>query len=302
MINHPKSIHIVATSGSFEESLLKECPDYLQRLGFQVEYSSEILGQEAIYAHTKEKRFQNLKEALESPETDYIWCMRGGAGATGLIPLLKELPKPKKEKVLIGYSDITCLHLFLSQEWGWKPLHGPHIKEMARKTPSKECHTFMEELVLGQKKSFTLEKLSPLNERAKQEGRVQKKITGGNLSLIQSSLGTPWQIDCHDKILFLEDVSEKVYRTLERFEHMKQVGVLNNLAALILGDFGFFEGNEKEEKLYQVIFEKLGKEFSFPVFKTNQIGHGKDNFPVQIGQEASLELGEEAKLHLSYEL
>ena len=301
-MNPLKKIHIVATSGTFEKSLVEEATTYLRRLNFQVGVSPEILGEDSIYAHSKEQRFQNLKFALEDPHADVIWCMRGGAGASGLIPLLKNLPKPRKEKIFIGYSDVTCLHLFFSQNWGWKPIHGPLLKEMTKKMLSPDSEVFMEDFVLQKKNSLTLDDLVPLNKKAEETQKINKKITGGNLSLIQSSFGTSWQIECEDKILFLEDVNERAYRTLERFEHMKQVGVLNDLAALILGDFGFSEQNLKEEALYKVRLKQFSETLSFPVFKTEKIGHGKNNFPIQIGQEVSLEISKNSKLTITYAL
>ena len=301
-MNPLKKIHIVATSGTFEKSLVEESTNYLRKLNFQVEVSPDILGEDPIYAHSKEQRFQNLKSALEDPYADFIWCMRGGAGASGLVPLLKTLPKPKKEKVFIGYSDVTCLHLFFSQHWGWKTIHGPLLKEMTKKMLSLDSQTFMEDFVLQKKNSLTLEDLVPLNKKAKETQTISKKITGGNLSLIQSSFGTSWQIESEDKILFIEDVNERAYRTLERFEHMKQVGILNNLAALIFGDFGFSEPNLKEEALYKIKLKEFSETLPFPVFKTEKIGHGKNNFPIQIGQKVFLETSKNSKLTITYDL
>ncbi|MCK6600046.1 MAG: LD-carboxypeptidase, partial [Bdellovibrionaceae bacterium] len=72
-------------------------------------------------------RFDYLKLALEEEQSDVIWCLRGGYGSIHLLPLLDSLKKPKKKKLLIGLSDITSLHIYLQQRWGWSTLHASHL-------------------------------------------------------------------------------------------------------------------------------------------------------------------------------
>lgn len=259
----------------------------------------EKLVSEAIPYHSDsdEARFLALKSALEddNPNT-LMWAVRGGYGTQRLIEQLQKLPKPKKQKVVIGYSDITALHLFLSQQWGWKTIHGAMLSDLLNEKYDPQNFQKLSEaveLLVESPRStnshvhLEINHLMPLNESAKKMSTVQGRLTGGNLTLIQNSIGTIWEIETNDKILFLEDDGEKGYKIDRMLEHLKQDGKLKTARAIIFGDF------TGADEYVQFAIQRFADENAIPVFKTDEFGHGIKNYPLIYNSESMIENSKE---------
>ncbi len=229
----------------------------------------------AFHSNTDEERFLFLKEVLyDNSKNTVIWCLRGGYGSARLIDKLKKLPKPKNEKIFIGFSDVTALHLFLSQHWKWKTIHGSELKAIL--DPNKDPQNFQRIADIISKRAITLklENLTPLNKRAEKLEKITGRLTGGNLTLLQTSIGTDWQINTENKILFLEERGAKGYQIDRALLHLKQARILKHVKAIIFGDFS--SGDEYNT----LALERFSSEIHIPVFKTNQFGHGNINYPL----------------------
>jgi muramoyltetrapeptide carboxypeptidase len=227
-----------------------------------------------FHAASDERRFECLKEAIYDDSSDIIWCLRGGYGSSKIIEKLKTLEKPKKQKLLIGYSDITALHLFFSQDWGWKTIHGTVLIELTRDNKELSSQQKLAKLISGKVTKTEIDNLVPLNDLAKNQHEIKGKLSGGNLTIVETSLGTDWQINSEDKILFFEDTGMKPYQTDRAIAHLKQAGVLKNVKAII---FGAFDKDEEDTiNGLKLIADKL----KIPIFKTNKFGHDKFNDPV----------------------
>ncbi|MFY9589651.1 LD-carboxypeptidase [Rickettsia endosymbiont of Halotydeus destructor] len=227
-----------------------------------------------FHSNSDELRFRCLKDALFDNSNHVVWVLRGGYGSAKLIPYLQKLAKPPKEKFFIGYSDITALHIFLAQEWGWKPIHSSVLIEILK--PEKECSNFIKiaEIISGKGKQITIDKLIAMNSEAKLDKVINGKLTGGNLTMVQTSIGTEWQIKTVDKILFLEDINIKPYQIDRTLLHLKQAGLLKNVKAIIFGSF-----SPEDENIITVL-SNFAATLNIPVFKTNRFGHGKINDPI----------------------
>ena len=219
-------------------------------------------------------RSQCLEEALLSYEDSVIWALRGGYGAAKLIPYLRLLQKPKKEKLFIGFSDMTALHLFFTQEWGWKTIHGSNIVEVL--DPLKDRNNFIKiaEIITQNKKQIKIKGLYALNQPARSGAIVTGNITGGNLTIIQTSIGTDWQIKAANKILFIEDVGVIAYQLDRSLLHLKQAGVLDNIHAIVFGTCG------SDDKNILAALTNFAATLPVPVFKTNKFGHERINDPI----------------------
>ncbi len=249
--------------------------------------SPDLFGPDLLCANSDEQRFQQLKNALLNPTSDAIWCLRGGYGSTRLIPSLLKLTTPKKCKLFIGFSDITVLHLFMQQKWHWQTLHAPTLNQLTHQViPSKN---------IIELKKIIFEQLSELKfflspyQKSNSLDLIQAPITGGSLSLVQTSLGTEWQIETKEKILFLEDVNEAAYRIDRMLQQLQQSGTLNRIKALLFGDFTFAIKPEEEKKVQRVL-ERFAMEQNFPVLRCADIGHGKQNRCLPLGIPALLDL------------
>lgn len=251
-------------------------------------------------SNTEEIRFKLLKEALIDDSIPVIWTIRGGYGASHLISALQKMEPPKKEKIFIGFSDITALHLFLSQKWGWKTIHGGAIVQLLdRKKDPKNFEKVAAIIVamlsgkIGNKKkisstlqdALTIHDLLPFNAAAKVCTSVKGKITGGNLCLIKDSIGTDWQIETQGKILFLEDTDYLLPCELDRmFSHIKQAKLLDKVTAIVLGSF------TNDNQYISQMLRDIADPLTIPVFKCNRFGHDSYNDPIVYHTDTEIRL------------
>ena len=277
-----KYIDIVAPGSQKNLECVYNAQEVIAAWGWQSHVPKDLFGEDFLYANSDDMRFVHLYKAINNDRSDIIWCVRGGCGSTRLIPRLEKLD-PCSEKLFIGFSDITALHLFFYQHWSWSTcIHGPVFKQMGEDFINDDSRQAIKKVVAN--REYTLDfPLTAFNDRY--SSPIHGPITGGNLSLIQASLATSWHIKADDHILILEDVDEQPYRTMERLEHLRQAGVFRNIQALILGDFNLLAPVDNNYiQHYDQVFKKFAMHVDFPVFKTTGIGHTSHNLPFRYGQ------------------
>jgi muramoyltetrapeptide carboxypeptidase len=236
--------------------------------------------QTPFHSSSDENRLAKLKKALQNDEPDTIlWSLRGGYGVARLLPELQKIPKPTQEKILIGYSDLTALHLFLAQNWGWKTIHGPMIADLLNPQKSPENFLKITDIIAKKRDQnipivAEIPHLVPLNEQAKITTSIEGLLTGGNLTIVQTSIGTDWEIKAKNKILFLEDDGERGYRIDRALNHLKQAGLLKCLKAIVFGDF------TDSDEFMEFALQRFANENDVPMYKSNEFGHGKKNSPL----------------------
>lgn len=280
-------VDIIAPGSQKNPDRLEKSFSFLQSWNLVPRCPKDIFGQDPFYTNTTARRSAFLRKSVEAQDSSAIWALRGGYGSTRLLKSLDNCC-PSKPKTLIGFSDVTALHLYCYQNWGWPCVHGPTLGQMAENLVDELTVQAMKDL-LFKGVIPSLNALTPLNSFAEKMGSVTAPLTGGNASLIQYSLGTPWQIKTKGSFVFLEDVDEKPYRTLERLEHMRQAGIFNKVEGIFLFDFTFNNADENEHaKLYPTAFEQFAQEVSVPVFKGCGIGHFRSNIPVVLGANMRL--------------
>ncbi|TAL62502.1 MAG: LD-carboxypeptidase, partial [Legionella sp.] len=209
-------VEIIAPASRCSEKVLQDLKNLLESWSLNCLISEALFGDDILCANSDAKRLASLKNALTHPESKAIICVRGGYGSMRLIPGLYDLKPPKEPKIFLGMSDITALHLFLENHWNWPSVHGA----LARDKFSEESILATQSLLFGKPSRALMGK--PLNQFAEKEYKVESTITGGNLTLVQSSLGTKWQINGQNKVVFLEEVGERGYRIDRMLEHLKQ--------------------------------------------------------------------------------
>lgn len=236
-----------------------------------------------FHANTDEARLLQLKNAFfDSDSQTIIWTLRGGYGSARLLEELNKFAKPSTEKIFIGNSDITALHLFLSQEWRWKTIHGAGLAKILDPKQDSQNYLRIATIISKKEPTLTLEPLVALNKAALDSQKISGPITGGNLSIIQTSIGTKWQIQTKGKILFIEEVGEKGYRIDRMLNHLKQTGLLLDVKGIVLGQFIDSLSAPRTTVSDEITFalERFSKDIDIPVFQNNQFGHGNTNYPI----------------------
>lgn len=202
-----------------------------------------------------------------------IWMVRGGYGSARF---LDQLPKKTHaQNIIIGFSDVTALLIYTADLYGWKNIHGAMLNNNLSRDKS-EANILIIENYLKNGIVPKIDKIQPLNNRARDINHIKGLLTGGNMSIIQSSIGTFWQIDTKDKILILEDIGESPYVIDRILNHMKQANLFKHCKSII---FGSFEKCGRENGEMDVMLQEFADDIDIPVFKTDKFGHGEINIP-----------------------
>lgn len=251
-------------------------------------------GANLFSANSDDARFDMLKNALYANDSKAIWPIRGGYGASKLIPKLTQLVPPRKNKVLLGFSDITALHLFVNQQWHWATLHSKVIAQFYHDQDALDVEQINNILTKPNLKLYYHD-LLPLNIAAKTRKKIESSLIGGNFTLIHHSIATNWQLNCQNKIVFFEDLNEAGYKIDRVLEHFIQANLLQGAKAIIFGDFTEGVAENDHHLIFKAI-NNFADKFDIPVLSYNKIGHGKYNDPMPIGTRSILTLGKKISL------
>lgn len=297
-IHAVEKVDIIAPSCKGKESELIDIKSYVESLDFSAHVSDKIYSNDnPFYSNSDEFRANDLVDAL-TDDSKIIWCIKGGKGASRLIPYLERLSNDKKEKIarnknkkiLIGYSDITALHIYLQTKYDWQTLHGTMLEMIVSDSIAESSVQKLKELIISRQNSIKFDNLKMINNRAILEnGRLESKIVGGNMTLVENSIGTTWQINAKDRILFLEDVRVYPYAIERSLDHLRQANVFEGVHAVIFGDFI----KSGDDNLVEIVKERFAKSVDFPVFTIQEIGHGHANDPLPLNTTAIIGVQDE---------
>ncbi|MBM3468732.1 MAG: LD-carboxypeptidase [Alphaproteobacteria bacterium] len=281
-----KHMYLIAPSGSFPHEMVDLTRLYFESLGRKITVPKDILGEDLLCANSDEMRFKYLKEALIS-EADEIMMIRGGYGLTRLMPMLLKLSKPEKKKIFYGISDGTALHIFLNQVWDWPSIHGPVGAQFVKQSVDRDSIERTVRIFDEGLSAYLLPPLIPLNSAGASKASILGKVVGGNLSLIQTSIGTPWQLKGENKIVFFEDVNERGYHIDRILSHLEQAQLFVGVRAVLFGDFVKGEESDGSSLVWDVI-QRFAHSMSFPVYRLRGCGHGVQNYPLPFNYELDL--------------
>jgi len=269
-------IQIVAPASNLtdldKDIILQQAVELLTKNGFKVKINPDILAKEAVlfYANTLKKRVEDFEQAMQDDEVKIIWCMRGGYGSAEIANSLLDIPMTTP-KILIGFSDITSLHVFFEKKFLMPSIHGNNIRSLLRNEDSIEQ---IIDLLSG--KISTLP-ISTLNSLAISSQRIEGIITGGNLKVLTSLIGTSLTPNFDDKILILEETGEPGYAIMRDLMHLKYASLLTKTKAIIFADF------IKSDSMCEGVLQAFSNEVNIPIFKAQKFGHDKENTPITLG-------------------
>lgn len=278
-LNPGDRIRIVSPSGKVNAEKIAPGIETLRAEGFGVLVSDHVFGNHFQFAGTDEERLEDLQEALDDPSCKAIVCTRGGYGAIRLVEQLRFDRFRQYPKWLIGFSDITVLHALFQKE-GFCSIHGPMPGFYLKDGRQTESFRQLLRLLKGENTTYSFEPNS-LNRNGEAEG----VICGGNLSIVYSLLGTPWQIETEGKILFIEDLSEYLYHLDRMMYALKLSGSLKGLKALLVGSFTEMKDNDSPfGKAAEEIILSAVKDYDYPVLFNCPSGHIDENMPLVFGR------------------
>lgn len=279
-------IRIVAPGGTIEDrSSLERGISTLERMGFRVQYDERIFDSFRYLAGDDRARAEELMAAFEDPAVHAVMALRGGYGCSRLIPLLEEERLRHHPKPFIGFSDITTLHLYFQKRFGWITIHGPMA---ATATLGSMPYDQEQHLLSLLSDPGYLPVLQFTQLEAWHPGTAEGRLTGGCLSIVAASIGTPYEIETDGKILFLEDCGEPPYRIDRMVTHLRLAGKFRSVSGILLGTFLDCEPDKGEYRSADVLRELLG-EPGVPVIASFPAGHGFENWAVPLGTRVQMD-------------
>ncbi|MCM2280151.1 MAG: LD-carboxypeptidase [Oligoflexia bacterium] len=234
-------IGIVAPSSKVPQVEFQLGIEQLRQAGFEPRIHPQCRKSHLFFAGTDEERARAFFEFAEEPALDALWCARGGYGAIRILPLLEKLEREKgrpPRKLLIGYSDATALMDFVNARWGWPVLHAPMPGIRAFCVQTAPEWKSLTDFIRGERgiaMPWGRTRLKFAGERPSEELRAP--VVGGNLTVWNMLVGTPFAPRPHGKILFFEDVTEGLYRLDRMLQQLLLAGGFKGVRAIVLGNF-----------------------------------------------------------------
>lgn len=288
------TVAVVAPSSGISQEGFEKALQNLADLGLKTKVGKSARATNGFLAGTDRERLADLHEAFTDKEVKAIWCVRGGYGATRFLPELDFNLIRKNPKILVGYSDITALHLAIHQATNLVTFHGP----AAAANFSDYAKTHVVNALMNPSAPYKVEP-SPDNVAKESnlfktativKGKCRGRLIGGNLSLLTAMTGTPFGLrNLKGKILFVEDVGEKPYRLDRMFVQLKQSVNLRELSGIALGVFEDCNApDDKSQTVIDVVRDHL-ENLGIPVIYGLSFGHIRDQFTLPVGIEAELD-------------
>jgi muramoyltetrapeptide carboxypeptidase len=280
------TISIVAPAGPIEvRDGLERGIAALERMGFRVRFDERIFQSSRYLAGNDEARAEELMRAFEDPSVQAIIALRGGYGCARLIPLLMEKRLRHYPKIFMGFSDLTTLHLFFRRRFGWITIHGPMAASpcMGSISPDQERHLLSLWTDPDYRPKLTFPQLETWVP-----GVAEGILMGGCLSIIATSIGTPYEIKTEGKILFLEDQGESPYKLDRMLTHLHLADKMQSLAGLLLGSFQDCEPTQGNYTAADTLREILS-ELKVPTIANFPAGHGDENWAIPLGAKVRLD-------------
>lgn len=288
------TIGIIGTSSSIGNiEKIKKCEEVLNKLGFNVVVGESCYGQYGYLSGPDELRASDVNSMFEDKSIDGIFCIRGGYGTSRILDKLDYEMIKHNPKVFAGYSDITSIHIALNQICKLVTFHGPMPStDMIPEFDSFSRLSFLS--AVTSTKSLGVLKNPPNEEiKALVPGCATGVIVGGNLSLIAATMGTKYEIDTKDKLLFLEDIDEEPYRVDRMLSQLRLAGKLDECCGIILGDWNNCSPKNYNPSLSLIqVFEDIIAPAGKPTIYNFKAGHCSPKITVPFGIKAVLNANE----------
>ena len=288
------TVGIVAPAWSFDRARFKKGVTQLKRLGFKVKYDPSIFKRYWSMAGHDQSRAEQINRMFADREVKAIFCAKAGYGSIRTIPYLDKNVIKRNPKIFVGYSDITVLLEYLQRTANMVVFHGPVV--------SGDLHKNMSRITLEYLLRF-LTRARPPGEvtfpsmKTLRRGRASGMLVGGNLSMLVSGIGTPYDIDTDYKILFVEDIGEDLEVIDNILQHLKLAGKFRKVNGLIFGRMvDCHDLSGKKYKIKDIVNDILG-EIDIPIVYGFPSGHARGrgaNVTLPLGASVTLDANKPA--------
>jgi muramoyltetrapeptide carboxypeptidase len=291
VVPEPATIGVAALSGQVDERALSHGLDYLHDLGHHVIVPEETLHGWRYFAGTDEERLQGFHGLIDDPAIDLVIAARGGYGLSRLLHRIDWSRVAASGKAFLGFSDFTAFNMAAYACANLVTYHGPMLAvDFAKGEPDgfTEQHLWMS----VSRDAHRIDDIP--SDHGYEERRVEGRLWGGNLSLVNHLVGTPYFPAIDDGILYVEEISEEPYAVERLFLQLYHAGVLGRQRALLLGDFSDCKPTNPARYPYSMeeVVETLRQMLPYPVLTGLPFGHVPRKVTLPFGAPGTLTIRE----------
>jgi muramoyltetrapeptide carboxypeptidase len=286
-LNPGDTVGIVSPASKIDEQHVNAAVQLLESQGYHVVVGEFALLQHNTFAGTDFQRSSDLQKMLDDPGVKAIICSRGGYGTLRTLKHISWKGFKRHPKWIVGFSDITALHSAL-HNLGFASIHGVMTAYFSdNKKATYSLQTLINALT-GKPNQYSFS-----YSKHNVNGEASGVVVGGNLSMLLSLRGTPYDVDTRGKILFIEDLAEYLYHIDRMMMNLKTGGRLSGLKGLIVGGFTGLKDNETPFGMsYEEVILDAVKGYDYPVAFNFPAGHQPENYAIKMGCEAQLSVTE----------
>ncbi|KOY80696.1 LD-carboxypeptidase [Lysinibacillus macroides] len=273
------TVGLISVSGAVPPEKVQPAIASIERLGLKVVAGETCYAHQGYFAGTATLRAADVHRMFRDPTINGIFCMRGGYGATKILPQLDFDMIRAHPKVFAGYSDVTALHIAFNQLCGFITYHTPmpSTEFIKQEMDAYTWQSFKQHMMTEEAIHLENPVSQPMTTLV--AGCATGQLVGGNLTLVAASLGTPYDIDTKGKILFLEDIDENSQRIDRMFTQLKLAGKFDEAAGILLGAWT----NCGEHSVLQTIFREMLVSLNKPIIADIACGHCLPTMSLPLG-------------------
>lgn len=314
-LNIGDKVALTAPSSPVNQKSLKNAINSIKFLGLKPVVMPSCHMEHGYMAGPDKQRADDLNHAFRNNDIKGIFCLRGGYGAMRILPLLDTESIKQNPKVFVGYSDITAIHTLINNMCGFITFHGPMPNISYEKLDtftlnSLKSYIFRDKYNSTERKTLTIQNPENYDTKILIPGTVKGILTGGNLSMLMGTLGSPYEIDTHNKILFIEEVGERPYRLDKAFTALSLAGKFRDCAGIILGTFTDCDEPEhnnvpKETLISNTslnvadIVKEVVLPWNKPTLQNLQVGHSYPQSTLPMGAQLQLNFSDVQRSNIS---
>jgi muramoyltetrapeptide carboxypeptidase len=275
------TVGIIAPASPPEREKLEHGIRFLNEIGLNVKIGKNLEKKMGYLAGTDDERLEDFHTMFQDNDVKAVFCARGGYGTARFAAMIDYHLVKTNPKIFWGFSDITFLHSAIYQNTGLVTFHGPMIaSDMGLENVDPVSKQYFGQLFTAQDIIYS-EEISPIEVWV--EGVASGSIVGGNLSILTSTLGTSFEIDTKERLLFIEDVNEEPRMVDRMLNQLYMSGKLNGISGLLIGDFGnCCSLNRESLSLEEVIYHYV-RLANKPTLKGFKIGHCSPHISIPLG-------------------
>lgn len=291
------TIGVIAPAGAIDRAEFSAGEARLRELGFNLAYSESIFQRDIYFAGNVQRRTDELHHMFRKPEVKAIVCARGGYGTNHLLHQLDFDLIASHPRIFCGYSDVTTLTTVFLQRTGLVGFHGPMLAKDFAKPKGVDLESFLNATSgtpswnLSSNDSAPMQPIFP--------GEAEGELYGGCLSLLVASLGTPYEIQTDDAILFVEDLGEWPYRIDRMLMHLKYAGKLQRVRGIVFGEMKDCGPPPGADYTLQQVIARVLRDLNVPIAFGLRSGHvSEGNITLPIGVRAKLTVSDTVTLDI----